>query len=156
MNFHFRYEKFYPKNSTLQLLLTASDGISHMLSSIEVMFEHRLRRNWRHITVNGKHDPVLFWFHVKSGALCVTMETPVLAVPSCSRCNCCKLNKISIFLLILMIIFEIIKFILYLKFLNQKWLHKKFEQTVPSEKESSRKVIEKGLTYTCKVTIKNY
>lgn len=55
-----------------------------------------------------------------------------------------------------MIIFEIIKFILYLKYLNQKWLHKKFEKTVPSEKESSRKVIEKGLTYICKVTIKNY
>lgn len=133
MNFHFRYENFYPKNSTLQLLLTASDGISHMLSSIEVMFEHRLRRNWRHITVYRKHDPILLGFHVKSGTLCVTMETPVLAVPSCSRC---KLNKISIFLLILMIIFEIIKFILYLKFLNQKWLHKKFEKTVPSARKN--------------------
>lgn len=156
MNFHFRYEKFYPKNSTLQLLLTASDGISHMLSSIEVMFEHRLRRNWRHITVNGKHDPVLFWFHVKSGALCVTMETPVLAVSSCCRCNCCKLNKDINFSADFDDNFWDYKFILYLKFLNQKWLHKKFEQTVPSEKESSRKVIEKGLTYTCKVTIKNY
>lgn len=145
MNFHFRYEKFYPKNSTLQLLLTASDGISHMLSSIEVMFEHRLRRNWRHITVNGKHDPVLFWFHVKSGTLCVTMETPVLAVPSCSRCNCCKLNKISIFLLILMIIFWDYKILFHMwHFQIRSGIMRQFEQIVPSKEKSSRKVIEKG------------